>query len=192
MKNLIMLVMLAALMGCSTIKREDSIATQQYEKLNLAVERVKPLTDLSQGLFKRIRVDEASPMFEGEKVKGRFEVLNLQAQGAMDFQLSIAGRCDCLGFRKWSAIPITFLTTEDGTVVAEGKFGTPNSQTVSGRFPKAGIYKLFIAADRTQDGIRLSDIQAMYAYGGVIAPFSLPMVAHPAGDFDVLWMVDKK
>lgn len=192
MKILMMFVLLSALMGCSTIKREESLATQQYEVLNLAVKQVKPLTELTQGAVKRVRVDEGSPTFESEKIKGRFEVLSLQAQEASDFQISIAGRCDCLGFRKWSAIPIAFLTTEDGTVVAEGKMGTPNSQSVVGRFPKAGAYKLFIAADRTQDGKKLSDIQAMYAYGGVIAPFSLPLVAHPVGDFDVLWMVDKK
>lgn len=192
MKALIMFILLASLMGCSTIKREESLATQQYETLNLAIKQVKPLTDLAQGVVKRVRVDEASPSFESEKIKGRFEVLSLQAQEASDFQLSIAGRCDCLGFRKWSAIPIAILTTQDGAVVAEGKVGTPNGQTVSGRFPKAGTYKLFIAADRTQDGKKLSDIQAMYAYGGVIAPFSLPLVAHPAGDMDVLWMADKK
>ena len=187
-----MMVLSIFLVGCSTIQREESLGAQQFERLDLAIKQVKPLADIGLGSIKKVRVGDVSPMYESEKIKGRFEVLSLQAQEASDFQISIAGRCDCLGFRKWSAIPIAFLTTEDGTVVAEGKMGTPNSQSVVGRFPKAGAYKLFIAADRTQDGKKLSDIQAMYAYGGVIAPFSLPLVAHPVGDFDVLWMVDKK
>lgn len=180
------------LVGCSTIQREESLASQQFERLDLAVKQVKPLTDLNLGNLRKVRVGDASPMYESEKIKGRFEVLNVKAMEASDFSISVVGRCDCLGFRKWAPIPMVVLTTEDGAVVSEGKFGTPNGQTISGRFPAQGVYKLFIAADRTQDGKKLSDIQAMYAYGGVVAPFSLPLVAHSVGDFDVVWMLPKK
>lgn len=180
------------LVGCSTIQREESLASQQFERLDLAIKHVKPLTDLNLGNIKKVRVGDASPMYESEKIKGRFEVLNVKALEASDFSISVVGRCDCLGFRKWAPIPMVLMTTEDGVVVSEGKFGTPNGQTISGRFPVPGAYKLFIAADRTQDGKRLSEIQAIYAYGGVVAPFSLPLVAHSLGDFDVVWMVPKK
>jgi hypothetical protein len=180
------------LVGCSTIKREESLGSQQFERLDLAIKHVKPLTDISLGAIKKVRVGDASPMYESETTKGRFEILNVNALEAADFSLSVVGRCDCLGFRKWAPIPIAVMTTEDGVVVSEGKFGTPNGQTVSGRFPAPGTYKLFIAADRTQDGKKLSEIQAIYAYGGVVAPFSLPLVAHSVGDFDVVWIVPKK
>ena len=187
-----MMVLSIFLVGCSTIQREESLGAQQFERLDLAIKQVKPLADIGLGSIKKVRVGDVSPMYESEKIKGRFEVLNVKALEAADFSMSVVGRCDCLGFRKWAPIPIAVMTTEDGVVVSEGKFGTPNSQTVSGRFPAPGTYKLFIAADRTQDGKKLSEIQAMYAYGGVVAPFSLPLVAHSVGDFDVVWVVPKK
>ncbi len=187
-----MMVLSIFLVGCSTIQREESLGAQQFERLDLAIKQVKPLADIGLGSIKKVRVGDVSPMYESEKIKGRFEVLNVKALEAADFSMSVVGRCDCLGFRKWAPIPIAVMTTEDGVVVSEGKFGTPNSQTVSGRFPAPGTYKLFIAADRTQDGKKLSEIQAMYAYGGVVAPFSLPLVAHSVGDFDVVWIVPKK
>ena len=168
------------------------MSSQQFERLDLAIKHVKPLTDIGLGSLKKVRVGDASPMYVSEKINGRFEVLNVKALEAADFSMSVVGRCDCLGFRKWAPIPIAVMTTEDGLVISEGKFGTPNGQTISGRFPAPGTYKLFIAADRTQDGKKLSDIQAMYAYGGVVAPFSLPLVAHSVGDFDVVWIVPKK
>lgn len=187
-----MFVLVIFLVGCSTIQREESLGSQQFERLNLAIKHVKPLSEIYSGSNQKIRVGDASPTFESEKIKGRFEVLNVKASEATDFSISVVGRCDCLGFRKWAPIPMVVMTAEDGTVVAEGKFGAPNGQALNGRFPRPGTYKLFIAADRTQDGKKLSEIQAIYAYGGVIAPFSLPMVAHAVGDFDVVWISTKK
>jgi hypothetical protein len=192
MLRILSILVLSLLAGCSTIQREESLGSQQFESLDLAIKHVKPLTDISLGAITKVRVGDASPMFESEKIKGRFELLNVNATEATEFSMSVVGRCDCLGFRKWAPIPIAVMTTEDGVVISESKYGVPNGQTVSGRFPAPGTYKLFIAADRTQDGKKLSEIQAIYAYGGVVAPFSLPLVAHPVGDFDVVWIVPKK
>jgi hypothetical protein len=192
MKKISVTFLLISIAGCSTIQREDSMSSQQFEQFDLVMKHVKPLTDLGLGGIKKIRVGDASPIYESEKIRGRFEVLNVKALEAADFSMSVVGRCDCLGFRKWAPIPIAVMTTEDGVVVSEGKVGTPNGQTVSGRFPAPGTYKLFIAADRTQDGKKLSDIQGVYAYGGVVAPFSFPLVAHSVGEFDVVWIAPKK
>jgi|GEM_PF-7006647 hypothetical protein len=193
MKKIWMIFLLiSSLVGCSTIQREESLSSKQFERLDLAMKQVRPLVDINQGMAKKVRVGDASPIFESDTVKGRFEVLGVKALDAAEFSFSVVGKCDCLGFRKWAPIPIVFLTTDDGTVVSEGKIAGPNGQTVSGRFPKAGIYRLFIAADGTQNGKKLSDVQAIYAYGGAVAPFSIPMVAHSVGDFDVVWMLEKK
>ena len=90
-----MMVLSIFLVGCSTIQREESLGAQQFERLDLAIKQVKPLADIGLGSIKKVRVGDVSPMYESEKIKGRFEVLNVKALEAADFSMSVVGRCDC-------------------------------------------------------------------------------------------------
>jgi glycyl-tRNA synthetase alpha subunit len=90
-----MMVLSIFLVGCSTIQREESLGAQQFERLDLAIKQVKPLADIGLGSIKKVRVGDVSPMYESEKIKGRFEVLNVKALEAADFSMSVVGRCGC-------------------------------------------------------------------------------------------------
>ncbi|MEO6147549.1 MAG: lipoprotein, partial [Sulfuriferula sp.] len=178
-KIIVTLVTAITLSGCASAVRQHSLIDKKYSEIAIAAKEVAALTAIQRGQSVNIKVGDSSPSINYGKAVGKFESVEVSPTSASNFRITIAGICDCLGFRKWSAVPITYLLNDHGDVIAEGTFATPNTQLLTGKFPVAGKYKILIVADSTTKGRYLSDVSGLVIYSGLpIAPFSIPMRSH--------------
>lgn len=182
------LVLAIALSGCASAVRQDSLIDKKYGELGIAAKEVAPIAAIQRGKSVNIKVGDSSPSINYGKAIGKFELVEVSPSSGGDFRIIIAGICDCLGFRKWSTVPITYLLNDQGEIIAEGSFITPSVQLLTGKFPTAGKYKVLVVADSTTEGRYLSDVSGLLIYGGLpITPFSIPMRSHPTGVIQVVW-----
>ena len=189
MKKLIVLLAAVVVMtGCASAVRKNSLIDKKYSDISIAAKEVAALTAIQRGQSVNIKIGNSSPSISHGKAVGKFESAEISPTSAGDFRILISGICDCLGFRKRSAVPITYLLNENGKVIAEGTFLTPDSQLLAGKFPAAGKYKVLVVADSTTEGRYLSDVSGMLIYSGLpISTFSLPLRSHPTGVIGVKW-----
>lgn len=99
------------------------------------------------------------------------------------FEITVAAICDCLGFRKWSVVPYSYLFDESGNIVSTGKFATPNVQLLSGKFPAAGTYFVMIVADSVSEGKSVGEASTGILLGKGYVPdaLAISIKSHPTG-----------
>lgn len=174
---------LSMLSGCASITRSQFAGDQTYTALDAAMKTTSPIGDIKFGDARRIRIDATSPLMDTPAQRGRFESVTINGRKGSNYQLTIAGVCDCLGFRKWSVAPKAFLFNDRAELIAEGTQVNPQIQTLLGKFPEDGIYRILVIADDSRTGERLSSVQGGVPAGAVFIPnvFTIPVSSHPTG-----------
>lgn len=170
--------------GCAGIARTDSAGNEKHPDMRSAKLASKPIGRIEYDSFKSLKISAESPYLESESLKGRYEIVSIQGKKGQQFLITTTGICDCLGFRKWSVVPFSYLLDGDGGIVLAGKSTTPMAQTLAGAFPEDGDYYLMIVADSTSAGKRIGVISGGLAVPGrpyVPDIITLPMTSHPTG-----------
>jgi hypothetical protein len=191
MKALVSSVLAACLVlsGCAGVVRTDNAGDKKYSDVKAAKLDTKAIGEVNYGDFKNIKISANSPSIDSASLKGRYEVVSVHGEKDKSFEITVAGICDCLGFRKWSIVPFSYLVDEAGNTVSTGKFAAPNVQLLSGSFPADGNYYVLIVADSTSAGRRVGEVYAGLMSGGVYKPdaFAVSMTSHPTGIVQVNW-----
>lgn len=177
------------LSGCAGIVRTDNAGDKKYSDVKAAKLDTKAIGEVNYGDFKNIKISANSPSIDSASLKGRYEVVSVHGEKDKPFEITVAGICDCLGFRKWSIVPFSYLVDETGNTVSTGKFATPNVQLLAGTFPADGNYYVLIVADSVSAGKGVGEVYAGLMAGGIYKPdaFTISMTSHPTGIVQVNW-----
>lgn len=190
-KSLAMLSMLLLLSGCTSMMgntRSKSTDVDTFHNISDAVKNTSPVLDVKKGDFKNINIDaEASPKIEREGRIEYFEVVELNGVANSNFSITVASLCDCLGFRKWAVLAETFIFAPDGTPIEFKKDGTPETQILTGKFPKDGKYKILVIADTKYLDQTMGTIHGYLDYTNSASGITLPLTVHPTGLIQVAW-----
>lgn len=186
--NIAILVLSAAsllsLTGCAGIVRSDSAGNEKYADIKSAKLGTKAIGRVENGDAKNIKISSDSPSVDYGSLKGKFEIVSVHGEKGQLFAMTVAGICDCLGFRKKSVVPFSYVLDHAGNIVSTGKFATPNVQSLTGVFPESGDYFVMVVADSTSKGKKVGEISGGLALPGApyIADFAtLPMRSQPTG-----------
>lgn len=182
--------------GCASVAtRTDNASDKKYTSVQAAVQETTALTNLIKGKTKGIQIKSESPYMLSNETSGRFEVVQLQGTKDEPFTIIANAKCDCWGFRKWSVMPIIYVTDNSGNVIV--KNATPGSSVnvIQGTFPQDGKYSVLIGADEKSEGRVARTEQASIAFAnGIYIPnaFTVAIKSHPTGDVDVTWAQNAK
>ncbi len=175
--------------GCAGVVRTDNAGDKKYSDIKSAKLDTKAIGEVTYGDFKNIKISTSSPSIDSDLLKGRYEIVSVSGEKDKSFEITVAGICDCLGFRKWSIVPHSYLVDESGNTISTGKFATPNVQLLAGNFPATGNYYVMIVADSASAGKRVGEVYAGLMAGGIYKPdaFAISMTSHPTGIVQVNW-----
>lgn len=173
---------LILLTGCAGIARSHSAGDKTFTDVRSAKLGTESIGKVEYGEAKNIRVSSDSPSINSDSLKGRFEVVSVHGEKGQPFSITVAGVCDCLGFRKWSVVPISFLLDASGNTVAVGKFATTFAQGLNGVFPETGEFYVMLVADSESEGKTVGELRTGLSLpGGYVPGFSMSMDSHPTG-----------
>ena len=169
--------------GCAGIVRTDNAGDKKYSDIKSAKLDTKAIGEVNNGDFKNIKISTSSPSIDSASLKGRYEIVSVSGEKDKTFEITVAAICDCLGFRKWSIVPFSYLIDESGNIVSTGKFASPNVQLLSGNFPDTGKYYVLIVADSASAGKRVGEATAGLSLGNTYTPdaLTISMTSHPTG-----------
>lgn len=190
-KLLILIVMTCvSFVGCATIDRSQFDGDKKYDDISAAVENVKSIGRVVYGDIEKMEIGKDSPLLKSRDASGRFELVELSGRAGQTYWITVAAKCDCLGFRKWSIIPKSFLIDKEGNVLSKGVFASPVVSYVEGRFPRDGEYYLLVVADDSNIGKKVGDISIGVAIPGqpfLPGVFNVAMTAHNTGLVQINW-----
>lgn len=187
MKKLGYMLLTCSLMlsGCATV-RSDFAGNKTYNDIKSIKLDSAAIGSVEYGKVGRFKITTNSPLIDSPSQKGRYELISVRGTQGQSFLMTIAGLCDCLGFRKWSIVPYTYLIDGSGNTISTGTFGSPNAQVLKGTFPESREYYVMVVADSASEGRKVGQVNAGLAIPGaayVPNALSLSMTSHPTGSF---------
>jgi hypothetical protein len=181
----------ALLTGCAGISRTGFAGNDVHHDLRSTALNVAPIGVVEYGQARNIKISVDSPMLEAGPLRGRFEVVKIRGTQGRRYTLTVAARCDCLGFRKWSVVPHAYLLDQEGNVITQGRALTPTTQHLAGSFPKDGEYKVLVVADGTSQGKKVGEFSGGALLPGyVYVPLNFVKTSHPTGLVQVNYQKD--
>ena len=172
------------LAGCAGIVRSDFAGNQKYPDIKSAKLSSKSIGQVEYGDSKNIKISSDSPSIDSGSLKGKYEIVSVHGEKGQSYTMTIAAICDCLGFRKWSVVPFSYVLDNAGNILSTGKFATPNVQSLAGVFPENGDYYVMVVADGTSEGKKVGEVGGGLAVPGkayVPDSLTLSMTSHPTG-----------
>ncbi len=167
------------LAGCSTMSRVDSVSGISHSSLSDASQSVIEVGTISKNSSIRLEImEDISPKINHEETLDYFEVISVDGVAGEKFSFRSDALCDCLGFRKWSVNPKSYLFDSQGNTIEVSLKDSPTHTEITGIYPETGKYKLVILAESKYVGKRLGSIPG---YISGVNAFSLPLTAHPTG-----------
>lgn len=188
LKRILCLTLAITLAGCVPFMTEsrngkfDTVFSDIVE----AAKTVPPLITMKKGQDTPIKIStEKSPKLKRDNATDSFEVVSLTGKKDEAFTIQLGAICDCLGFRKWSAVPVPLLISPNGTQVTFSQEGETTAKIIRGTFPMDGEYKLIVIADTSLNNRVVG--RAMGYDPATYSQFSVSITAHPEGTVIVWW-----